>query len=201
MWKGWRPWLALIGLVGPVGVLLVQFSIFLSSASEVYVWIIQNYRYIDPALLEQTGLTLRHGIPLLVCYSLLLLSWSWIGGFVLGSLSRRTIWVNGAVFCSVWLLFSDAILRLPTVLFLIPFIGGAHQGLRLGAPRRIQAIFLAATTASLTAFAIWSGGLGHGRAWQIIQLTACLVLSWPVWYMIAIASSRHGRNAFKENNV
>jgi len=200
LWKDWRPWLALIGIVGPVGVLLIQFSFFLSGASQLYVWIIRNYRYIDPALLEQTGLTLRDGIPILVCYSVLLGCWSWTSGFALGSLSRRTIWVNGALFCIVWLIFSGAVHaipslrlrsvpKLPTVLFLLPFIGGVHRGLRPGTPGLRQAIFFAAAIASLTAVAVGSGRWWRGGSWQIV-LALSLIPSWPSWYMLAIANTR-----------
>src|SRR5882724_7152802 len=86
LWKDWQPWLALIGIVGLAGVLLVQFSGFVSSTYDLNFWIIRNYRDMDPVLLEQTGLTLRHGILALVCCSFLLISWSWTSGFALGSL-------------------------------------------------------------------------------------------------------------------
>lgn len=200
LWKAWRPWLALIGIVGPVGVLLIQFSFFLSGASQLYLWIIRNYKYIDPALLEQTGLTLRNGISILVCYSALLGCWSWTSGFALGSLSRRTIWVNGALFCIVWLIFSgtlhgipslrlSSVPKLPTVLFLLPFIGGVYRGLRSGTLGLRQAIFFATAIASLTAVAIWRGNWWRGGPWQMM-LALSLIPSWPVWYMLAIANSR-----------
>ncbi len=194
LWKDWRPWLALAGLVGPAGMLLFQFSISLSRTYDLYFWIIGNYRVIDPAILEQTGLTVGHGVALLVCHSFLWVSWSWTGGFVLGSLSRRTLWVNGALFCLVWLSLSCSLRpvstpKLFTVLFWFPSIWGVRQGLRLGTLRLRQAILLAAAIASMTGLAIWTVGWWPGER--------SLALSLPVLYMLATASSRRWRDSYR----
>jgi hypothetical protein len=46
-------------------------------------------------------LNVRRGIALMLGGSLVVISWSWIGGFVLARLSRRAILMNGALFCLV----------------------------------------------------------------------------------------------------
>jgi hypothetical protein len=193
LWKDWRPWLALIGLVGPVGLSLIVFSAVFSGTWELYRWIVSNYKYIEPALLDQTGFTLRHGILLSVCSLLLLLSWSWTGGFVLGSLSRRTIWAHGVVFCLVWWHFSGALRgalapKLSTALFLPPLIWGVRQGLRLDTLRLRPAIFLAVGTAIVTVLAIWTEGWWRAGGWPRTMLFLSLILNWPVGYMVAIAT-------------
>jgi len=192
LWKDWRPWLALIGMAGLGGALLI-ISLFLGGTYELYSWIIRNYSVIDKTVLLQTGLTLRHGIALLAFNSFLLISCSWTGGFALASLSRRTARVNVAVFCFVWLLSP---LKLFTVSFLLPFIWGVCQGLRLGTLRRRQEIFLAAAIVSVTALTIWTGGWWRAVGWGKMHPLLWLVLCWPVWYMVATASP-----GFKENNT
>jgi hypothetical protein len=95
LWKDWRPWLALVGLIGPVSVLLSLGCRWLGGGYDLYLWIIRNRRDIDPTILSQTGLSVPHGMVLLAVSSLLLFCWSWATGFVLGAMSRRTIWFNG----------------------------------------------------------------------------------------------------------
>lgn len=188
LWKDWRPWLALVGLAVPLGVLLSLSSALMSRSYELYFWIAWNYRVIDPTILRETGLTLRHGVPILVCKSLLSILSSWISGFVLGSLSRRTVWVNGALFYLAWLCFPVAprgVLPLTTyaVLFLLPSMWGVHQGLRLGTLRLRQTILLAAAMAFMTALTTPTG-------WRMQGLVPALLKSWPAGYLLAVASSR-----------
>jgi outer membrane protein assembly factor BamB len=104
LWRDWRPWLVLFGLVGPAGVLLSLNRFGLQRTFDLYLWIFRNSRDIDPAILRETGLTVRHGMVLLLRGSLLLGVWSWMSGFVLGLLSHRTIAIHGALFCLVLLL-------------------------------------------------------------------------------------------------
>jgi len=75
-WKDWRPWLALVGLVGPVGVLLNLACSWLDRSYDLHLWIMRNYRDIDPAMLNNLGLTVSQSIVHLVSRSLLLVSWS-----------------------------------------------------------------------------------------------------------------------------
>jgi hypothetical protein len=47
-------------------------------------------------------LTETQELETLVCVSLAIICWSWVGGFVLGTLSGDTLYVNGTLFCLVW---------------------------------------------------------------------------------------------------
>jgi hypothetical protein len=103
-WKGWRPWLALITLVVPVGMLLSLISRRMADGSAIYIWLYVNNWTLD----YLTNVGVRHDLfrdsaEIAVGY-LAVLCWSWTGGFLVGSLSRRTIAVNGPLFCLVLLL-------------------------------------------------------------------------------------------------
>jgi len=193
LWKHWRPWLALIGIVAPVGLLLVNFPQSLSGSYHLYSWIIQNYRDIDPAMLEDIGLSLRRGIPALACYGFLMLSWSWTGGFALASLSRRAAVCNGVLLCGVWGTLYFGITpepRISSAIFLLPFFLGMRQGLRSGTLPVKPAILLASVMATATAFVIGTGGWGYKGPGQLRPLWLTLVLSWPVLYLLKKAISR-----------
>ncbi len=97
LWKTWRPWLALLGIVGPVGVLLCKISNAL--VSDIGRQALVYWQYGVP---YSSGLTKAQELETVVCVSLAIICWSWVGGFVLGSLSGDTLYVNGALFCLVW---------------------------------------------------------------------------------------------------
>ena len=88
LWKNWRPWLAAFGLALPSSFLLMGFSISVSRAYQQLVGV---------PLLHATGVAVRPGFTLFLCNVLLLAAWSWTGGFVVGSVSRRTVWVSAAL--------------------------------------------------------------------------------------------------------
>jgi hypothetical protein len=50
-----------------------------------------------------SGLTAGEEIAMSLCSGLGLLVWSWISGFALGSLSRRTIWLTGSLYFLLWM--------------------------------------------------------------------------------------------------
>jgi hypothetical protein len=97
LWKTWRPWLALVGIVGPVGVLLSKISVGL--VSHIGRQALVYWQYGVP---YSSGLTETQELEALVCVSLAIICWSWVGGFVLGTLSGDTLYVNGTLFCLVW---------------------------------------------------------------------------------------------------
>jgi hypothetical protein len=213
LWKDWHPWLALVGLVVPLGFLLSYRSLRLDGSSRLYLWIIRNYATLDPAILEQTGLTLRHGIPPLVCGSLLLFSWSWICGYVLGTLSRRTIWFNGSIFylvlflTGIWgaspireyqyrvdgnafaLSLYTAILQLKVqaALVVLPSVWGMYQSGRPGAlPLGKTILWAAAIVAALVV---------QDRFWILPRAAGLQMLAgfWPIVYMVATTVMQHRR--------
>ena len=111
LWKGWRPWLALLGLVIPLGLLLSLVSRMTADGSAIYAWMYLNnwtWTYVTNAGARID--LIRYGAGMAAEF-LALASWSWTGGFLLGTLSRRTIQANVSLFCMV--LFLGEILRAP----------------------------------------------------------------------------------------
>ena len=99
LWNDWRPWLALLGLAAPLGMLLSLVSRMMADGSAIYVWMyLNNWTW---TYLTNAGARIdliRYGADIGLQY-LALVCWSWTGGFLLGSLSRRTIRVHVSLFC------------------------------------------------------------------------------------------------------
>jgi hypothetical protein len=175
LWMDWRPWLGLGGLVVPLGLLFSLVSRSLAEGSAIYWWFyVNNWTW---GYLESPGA--RHdlvqlGTGVLRNY-LTLACWSWTTGFVLGSLSRRTIAVNGALLCLVLFVGtfgttttgranpSNAVvfsltfyavffpLMLRTVLVVIPALSGMRRGARVGSLTLLPTILWAVVITTLTA--------------------------------------------------
>jgi hypothetical protein len=180
LWKNWRPWLAAFGLALPSTLLLMGFSLSVS----------QSYQQLfNPAVTKAIGMTLGPGFMLLLCHVLLLLGWSWTGGFVVGTVSRRTVWVS-AVLCCLPCLFClarfrvESLSRFCLLLFLLPAIWGACKGLQIARIKPGSAIALAVALTALT-IPMWSSKGAWIPNWA---------LSWPAWYLVATARRRvaHG---------
>ena len=142
LWKNWRPWLAAFGLALPGSLLLMGFSLSVSQSYQ---------RLIDPDdSSDVPALTVGPGFWLLLCNVFLLIGWSWTGGFVVGSLSRRTVWVS-AVLSFIPCLFClarfrvESLSRFCLLLFLLPAIWGVLRGLRIIRIELSSAIVLAVT--------------------------------------------------------
>ena len=173
LFRSWRPWLASFGLALPCSLLLMGFSI---SVSRTY------QEVIGPTLLKATGLTVGPGFMLLVCNVLLLIGWSWTGGFVMGSVSRRTVGVSAALsflpclFC-LGRFRIDSLSRFCLLLFLPPAIWGVLRGLQIARIRLSSAIVLALAITALT-IPTWNSAGPWIPNWA---------LSWPAWYLVATA--------------
>jgi hypothetical protein len=173
LWKNWRPWLASLGLALPGSLLLMGFSV---SISQTY------QRLINATVLKGIGLTVGPGATLLLCNVVLLIAWSWTGGFVLGSMSRRTVRVS-AVFAFVPCVFClerfrvESLSRFCLLLFLLPAVWGVHRGLQIARIKLRSAIVLAALVTILT-IPTWSSSGSWLPNWA---------LSWPAWYLVATA--------------
>jgi hypothetical protein len=180
LWKSWRPWLAGFGVALPSSFLLMGFSLSVS-------WSYLTLRC--PELLQKSSLTLGSGSLVLLCQALLLIGWSWTGGFVVGSLSRRTLWAS-TLLCYSPCLFClsrfrvESLSRLCLVLFLLPAVWGVHQGLRISRMKLSRAMALAIIITALM-LPDWSGGV-H-RWWAPPRWTLDWVLCWPAWYLVATA--------------
>jgi hypothetical protein len=99
LWIDWRPWLALVGIVIPIGMLLSYTTRWFADGTSLEI--LRPGAYLgypgwrrDPAAF----------VMVTVFGGALLGGWSWTSGFVLGSLSRRTLWVTATLFCLVVLL-------------------------------------------------------------------------------------------------
>jgi hypothetical protein len=173
LWKNWRPWFAAFGLALPCSFLLMGFSVSVS-------WTYQHL--IDAKVFQANGLAPGPGLLPLICHVLLLIVCSWTGGFVVGSMSRRTLWVSIAATCSPCLFCLarfriESLSRLCLLLFLLPAIVGVRQGLRRNRILLAPAIVLAVVVTALM-ISTWNGTL----AWSL----NCALI-WPAWYMVATA--------------
>lgn len=123
-WKRWQPWLAAFGLALPGSLLLMGASISVSSTYQ---------RLLGHRIVSGSLLTVHDGLLQLMCLVFLLIAWSWTGGFVVGSLSRRTLWVSAflsllpTMFCFIRFRV-ESMSRLCLLLFLLPAILGVLTG-------------------------------------------------------------------------
>ena len=176
LWKSWRPWLALLGLVAPFGLLLSLVSRWWAEGGAIYSCIyLDNWTgwYLaSPGARRDLAETIGR---FLTDYSVLV-GWSWTIGFVIGSLSRRTIWVNGAVFyllvfagtlgstTSAQNPMNDGIFSLAfyslvfpfllrVLLVILPSLWGMQKGMRLAAPNPFKTLLWAVSILVLTVLA------------------------------------------------
>jgi hypothetical protein len=170
LWKNWRPWLSGFGLALPSSFLLMGASVGVSVAYQSHT---------GPRDLNQQ--------LAFICQVLLLATWSWSGGFVMGKLSQLTLWAS-VLLCFAPCLFCMVRFRIPSLsrasllLFLLPAVVGAFQGVR-GIQIRLKAGFaLAAAVTALMVF-MWSSGRLWFVNWSLI---------WPVWYIVSTARRASG---------
>jgi hypothetical protein len=171
LWNNWRPWLAAFGLALPSSFLLMGFSLSVGRA----------YQQLgDVTVRHVTGLSPGPGLALFLCNVLLLVAWSWTGGFVVGSVSRRTIWVSAALSFTPCLFCLErfrveSLSRLCLLLFLPAALWGARRGLKIVRIKPGAAVALALGVTALTV-PLW----GSSGAW-----IPNWALSWPAWYLVA----------------
>jgi hypothetical protein len=184
-WKSWQPWLSAFGLALPGSLLLMGISVSVGLRYE---------RLIDRRILDAFPNAIHEGLLPLLRGALLLIGCSWTCGFVIGTLSRRTLWVSIAssfIACSFCLLrFREPSLsRFCLFLFLLPAIWGVRHALRSIRTNLALATFLAT---AITAFLIV---LSNGRSlWSLNW-----VLVWPAWYIVAISATRGQRSRTGRN--
>ena len=172
-WKNWQPWVAVFGLALPGSLFLMGVSVSVGLMYE---------RLIDYRILIGSPQAIHEGFLQLLCRGLLLIGCSWSCGFVMGSMSRRTLWVSIASSCFACLLClvrfrEPSLSRLCLFLFLLPAIWGVRQALRLVRINLALAIFLAIAITTLMILPSNSRGL-----WTLNWL-----LVWPAWYILATA--------------
>jgi hypothetical protein len=177
LWKSWRPWIAGFGVALPNSFLLMGVSLSLT-------W--SYMRLVCPELLAKAALTRPSGLLVLLWQALLLTGWSWTSGFVVGTVSRRTLWAS-VLLCFSPCLFClsrfrvESLSRLCLLLFLLPAIWGVYRAMRVSRINLTPALIVAL---SLTAMMIpaWSNGRLH---WWSPQWTLNWALVLPAWYLVA----------------
>ena len=169
-WRSWRPWLAAFGLALPCSLVLMGLSVAVSL----------RYEHLGGRGLSGS---LQDSFLHLLCGGLLPVACSWVSGFVMGTISRQTLWASITSSCIPCLYcltrFRESSLSpLCLFLFLLPAIWGVRYALR---PIRISlalAISLAITITALTILPPNSRSL-----WPLNW-----ALVWPAWYTVATAA-------------
>jgi hypothetical protein len=184
LWTSWRPWLSAFGLALPGSLLLMGASV---SVSKGYL------RFIGAGIPGGPGQSPVPSPLALLCQVLVLAISAWSAGFVVGVVSRRTLWASGAA-CFLPCVFCLARFRIESLpspclfLFVLPAIWGACQGLLRPRIGLRAATALAIVTAALALYA-WQ--------WGTSLICNCLLL-YPALYIVAttwMRSSGPGRNS------
>ena len=182
-WRSWRPWLAGFGVALPNSFLLMGASV---SVSWSYM------RLLCPDLLAQASLNKPSAMLVLLWQALLLIGWAWTGGFVVGSLSKRTLWASTLLCYAPCLLcvsqFNVASLpKFCLLLFLLPAIWGAHRGFRISRIKFSSALVIALAL-TLMIVPTWSSSWLRTLSPQNVLLN--WALSIPAWYLVFTAWKR-----------
>ena len=177
LWVDWRPWLTGPGLTLPGSFLLMGVSLSVSQA-----WL----------QVADSGATPAGGLTWLLTQLCLLLVWSWTSGFVVGSLSRRTVWASVALCCwpcSVCLskFHLQSLSPLCLLWFLIPAALGVRQGMR-GSRISLTAAVVITCALTLAMAAAWHGNAQ--RWWTPPWWLLDVLMSWPALYLVSNAMRR-----------
>lgn len=177
----WRPWAALFGLTVPGSLLLMGVSVSFSSMSE---------RLVDHKIFLGSSHALREFFVQFICRGLLLIGGSWVCGFVLGSIARKTLWISIAVSCFPCLFClvrfrEPSLSRFCLFLFLLPAIWGLRHALRAIRINVAFALSLAIAITTLTVLPMNSQGV-WALNWSLV---------WPAWYLVVVTARGDGRNA------
>jgi hypothetical protein len=95
LFREWHSWFALTGLI-PLCLILTLTSRRTAYGNAIYIWLYANnwtWTYLNAGFREQL---LGDGAGIAISW-IALAGWSWTGGLLIGSLSRRRIWANAAL--------------------------------------------------------------------------------------------------------
>jgi hypothetical protein len=101
LWREWNPWFGLVAIILPVCPSLASQSNPLSE--EIWPGLVL---WLHHGPTSYTGLTPAAGWAGFCFQAIALSTWSWTGGFALGTMSRRTIWVSGGLFFGLYVAFA-----------------------------------------------------------------------------------------------
>jgi hypothetical protein len=150
LWRSWRPWFAGFGLAMPCSFALMGISVSIS---------LTGRHYFGANLQSPMASGGFDALGPLLFRGILLLASAWAGGFVVGSISRRTLWVSAALCLSPCLFCLErfrieSLSRYCLLLFLVPAWFGVRAGMRcLSMSRRIAMIL--ASMVMLSMILLW----------------------------------------------
>jgi len=172
LWQDWRPWLAAFALALPCTFLLMGVSFSISCTLQRLLRGQQPCAACAPTAHENS--------LLLLCQFALLLQWSWAVGFMVGRVSRRTLWASCllcALPCAYCLskFHESSLTPLCLLLFVPPAIAGIHHSARTNAIGYKTSIALL-TTALVLMFGAWVNGALWAPNWMLILPVSFTVL-------------------------
>jgi hypothetical protein len=173
LWRDWRPWLASFGLTLPCSYLLTWVSLSVTCTYE---------RLVLHKALSGWLPTGHEDFAIFASHIFLLIAWAWTSGFLVGWLSRRTLWFSAALcvaFCLLRLsLFHfESVPKYSLVLFLLPAFLGVRFGLR-----RFRIPFVAACLLAVVVTVLMISAWQSHALWILNWALLC-----PVWYLVATA--------------
>jgi hypothetical protein len=177
LWKDFRPWLAGFLIAIPCSYLLTSVSVSVSCTYQ---------RLVNHKVYGWHWPTGHEGFPLLLCHIFLLIAWSWSGGYIVGPISRQTLWASAilSVLPSVLSLHMYPSQALPRFcLYLLPAVFGVRHGLR-NIRISLRAAFLLALTMTVLMILAW-----NNQAFWILNW----ILILPAWYLVAAAWRSNNR--------
>ena len=186
LWREWRPWVAAFGVALPTSFLLMGFSL---SVSVAFLKIAGHG--------EAAARAISPGFPLLAGHVLLLVGWSWTGGFLIGAVSRRTLWASLASYCAPCLFclsrfHAQTLSKYCLLLFVLPAAAGILQGLRHPRLRLNTALAVALL---LTALSLPARRESGEHWWSPHAWVLNATLTWPAWFLVATARRRQAQAA------
>jgi hypothetical protein len=193
LWGNWRPWVAALGISIPTSFMLMGASVMVCSG------------LVTLAAAGTSDQLFAAKVEIVAVQALLLASWSWTCGYLVGSMSRRTVWFSIISYCWPCLFCLsrfriESLSRLSLLLFVLPAAGGLWQGLRA---RGVAPRFAASAAAIITALALVTRIAASKGTGGFIGWIGSLVLTWPAWYLAAASlrsatkGKRTEQSAFK----
>jgi hypothetical protein len=180
LWRDWHPWLALLGVAGVTAFYLSRFVLTcdLDLSTQIRTYLHQGVRY-------EMGVTATQDIAALGCTFLAIIVWSWISGFVLSSLSGRSVWLTGFLF---YLMVSTSSLAR---FFFSPHLSVSHR-LPIAAAFLLWLLPLGPAKLCFLLFGGWglvSGvrrhalSAGHALVLTAASITVVVLMLWTTgWY-------------------